>query len=348
MDWAGWALFGVIATSTLTALMITAQLAGLTRLDLPLVLGSLVTADPDRARVAGFFVHLTVGQGFAVGCAATFALLDRATWWLGGLLGLLHVGIAMTVLLPLLPGVHPRMASHRAGRPALPCWSRPVFSPSTTASRPLRSRSSPTLSTGLFSACSSRRADVRRSQLPHRAMRSGPGVVRVPNSRRRRYPHRGPRVRVACGTGTTATSGPGDASMGIGAFLGVGKPDEARGFLGWLLHASHPGERRQCTAKCLKVPLRVLLCHRPPSGAGRAEDTAGLADHLLGEAPFVVVPGHYLDERAVDDPGEVEVDDRGTRVADDVRGDQRILRNTEDALVTTSRLLPERAGPPRS
>ena len=31
---------------------------------------------------------------------------------------------------------------------------------------------------------------------------------------------------------------PRDASIGIGAFLGVGKSDEARGFLAWLLHAS--------------------------------------------------------------------------------------------------------------
>jgi hypothetical protein len=95
--------------------MIAAQLAGLTRLDLPLLLGTLVTEDPDRARVAGFFIHLAVGEGFALGYAATFAQLDRATWWLGGLLGLVHVAIALTVLVPLLAGVHPRIASDRAG-----------------------------------------------------------------------------------------------------------------------------------------------------------------------------------------------------------------------------------------
>ena len=115
MDWAGWALFGLLATTALTAVMIAAQLAGLTRLDLPLVLGTLVTEDPDRARVAGFFIHLVVGQGFALGYAAAFALLHRATWWLGALLGMLHVAVALLALLPLLPGVHPRMASHRAG-----------------------------------------------------------------------------------------------------------------------------------------------------------------------------------------------------------------------------------------
>src|SRR5665213_1451898 len=91
MDWGGWALFGLVATAVLTAVMIAAQLAGLTRLDLPLLLGTVLTEDPDRARVAGFFVHLTIGQVFALGYAAAFALLDRATWWLGGLFGLLQV-----------------------------------------------------------------------------------------------------------------------------------------------------------------------------------------------------------------------------------------------------------------
>ncbi|MEU7800170.1 hypothetical protein AB0B10_12925 [Micromonospora arborensis] len=124
MDWAGWALFGLVATAALTAAMITAQLVGLTRLDFPLVLGAFVTEDPDRARVVGFFLHLCAGQGFALGYAAAFALLDRADWWIGALFGIVHVGIALTVILPLLPGVHPRMASQRAG-PA----SRAVLEP---------------------------------------------------------------------------------------------------------------------------------------------------------------------------------------------------------------------------
>jgi hypothetical protein len=115
MDWAGWALFGLVATTALTAVMIAAQLSGLTRLDLPLLLGTIVTEDPDRARVAGFFIHLGIGEGFALGYAATFALLGEANWWLGALLGLLHAAVSLTVLVPLLSGVHPRIASERAG-----------------------------------------------------------------------------------------------------------------------------------------------------------------------------------------------------------------------------------------
>jgi hypothetical protein len=115
MDWSGWALFGLVATAALTAVMISAQLAGRTRLDLPLILGTVVTPDPDRARFAGFLIHVGVGQAFALGYAATFVLVGRATWWIGGLLGLLHGAVALTVLVPVFAGIHPRMATHRAG-----------------------------------------------------------------------------------------------------------------------------------------------------------------------------------------------------------------------------------------
>ena len=116
MDWAGWAVFGLIATASLTGVMLGAQMAGITRLDLPLLLGTVFTDDPDRARVAGFLLHLVIGQGFALGYAATFALLGRATWWIGALLGVVHVGVALTVLVPLFASVNPNMASSRAGR----------------------------------------------------------------------------------------------------------------------------------------------------------------------------------------------------------------------------------------
>lgn len=115
MDWDGWALFGIVATALLTACLIAVQLSGRTRLDLPLMLGTMFVADPDRARVAGFAAHLAFGQVFAIFYAAGFSALDRSGWWLGALFGAAHAGVALTVLVPLLPGVHPRMASERAG-----------------------------------------------------------------------------------------------------------------------------------------------------------------------------------------------------------------------------------------
>ena len=141
MDWGGWAVFGLVATTGLTAVMIIAQLAGRTRLDLPLMLGTVVTEDPDRARVVGFFVHLAIGQVFALFYAAAFAPLDTASWWLGGLFGLGHAVVALAVIVPLLPGVHPAHGQ-RTGRPRLRsrCSSRLGCSRSTTARR---RRSSP-------------------------------------------------------------------------------------------------------------------------------------------------------------------------------------------------------------
>jgi hypothetical protein len=115
MDWAGWATFGFVATVLLTGIMVASQLLGLSRMDLPLMLGTIFVESPDRARVIGFLIHLLNGQAFALLYAVAFALIGRATWWMGALFGLLHGLAVLTVIVPLLPGIHPRMASERTG-----------------------------------------------------------------------------------------------------------------------------------------------------------------------------------------------------------------------------------------
>jgi uncharacterized membrane protein YagU involved in acid resistance len=115
MDWWGWATFGFVATVVLTGIMVAAQLAGLSRMDIPMMLGTLFVESPDLARAIGFLVHLLNGQVFALLYAAAFALIGRATWWLGALFGLVHGLAALTVIIPYLPGIHPRMASVRGG-----------------------------------------------------------------------------------------------------------------------------------------------------------------------------------------------------------------------------------------
>lgn len=115
MDWAGWATFGFVATVALTALMVGAQLAGLTRMDIPMMLGTMFVEDSDRARVIGFLVHLLNGQVFALFYAVGFALLASANWWLGAIFGAFHGITALTLIVPLLPGIHGRMASERGG-----------------------------------------------------------------------------------------------------------------------------------------------------------------------------------------------------------------------------------------
>jgi uncharacterized membrane protein YagU involved in acid resistance len=115
MDWAGWAVFGIAATVTLTGIMVAAQLAGLSRMDIPLILGTMFTDNPDRARSVGFLVHVVNGQVFALGYAAAFAILGRAEWWIGALFGAWHGLAALVVIVPLASGVHPRMATNRSG-----------------------------------------------------------------------------------------------------------------------------------------------------------------------------------------------------------------------------------------
>jgi uncharacterized membrane protein YagU involved in acid resistance len=99
----------------LTTALAGSQALGLTRMNLPFMLGTMVTADRDRAKVIGFGMHLINGWLFAAVYAAAFRSWRRATWWLGAAIGLVHALFVLTVVAPLLPAIHPRMASEHKG-----------------------------------------------------------------------------------------------------------------------------------------------------------------------------------------------------------------------------------------
>ena len=89
---------GLVGTLVLTTALSAAGELGLTRMDLPFLLGTMVSSDRTRAKALGYAMHFVVGQLFA----------------------LVYFGIALVNV--LLPVMHPRMgtASSAAGdRPLL-------------------------------------------------------------------------------------------------------------------------------------------------------------------------------------------------------------------------------------
>ena len=103
---------GVIGTLALATIIKAAAEAGLTRMDVALILGTAVTDNRRKARALGYIFHFVLGIAFAEAYAAFFAIVGQASWRLGALLGALHALFISTVLVSvLLPVVHPRMAT---------------------------------------------------------------------------------------------------------------------------------------------------------------------------------------------------------------------------------------------
>jgi hypothetical protein len=115
MDVSAVFLWGFIATIVLSLLTIGAQAFGLTRIDFPFILGTLFTSDRDRAHFLGYVLHLVNGWIFAFAYVAIFEHLHFCSWWLGAVLGALHGLSVVLILLPALPGLHPRMVSDFRG-----------------------------------------------------------------------------------------------------------------------------------------------------------------------------------------------------------------------------------------
>jgi hypothetical protein len=119
---------GFVGTLVLTTGLRAATHLRLTRIDLPFLLGTAVSADRMRAAALGYTLHFGFGLLFASGYYVVFAAVDEASWWLGALLGVLQALFAGTALVNLLlPLVHPRMATSMSAAHVTPLLEHPGF-----------------------------------------------------------------------------------------------------------------------------------------------------------------------------------------------------------------------------
>jgi hypothetical protein len=119
---------GFIGTLVLTTTLRGANELGLTRVDLPFLLGTAVTADRARAKAVGYLLHLVAGELFAIIYLAILSAIDTNGWAIGALFGLLHGLVSATALVNiLLPVVHPRMGSTLSAANTSPLLEPPGF-----------------------------------------------------------------------------------------------------------------------------------------------------------------------------------------------------------------------------
>jgi hypothetical protein len=107
--------WGFVASLVVTATMSAGHGLRLSRMSLPLMLGTMFTGNRDRAPIVGFAAHLVLGWLLASLYALAFESWNRATWWLGAGIGIVHALIVLVAVMPILPSVHPRMASESRG-----------------------------------------------------------------------------------------------------------------------------------------------------------------------------------------------------------------------------------------
>jgi hypothetical protein len=119
---------GLAGTVVLTTILRAASELGLTRMDIPFLLGTALTADRVRAKAIGYALHFVFGLLFALAYYAIFVVIDRSGFLLGAGIGLLHALFAGTALVNiLLPAVHPRMGSGFDAAGSTPLLEPPGF-----------------------------------------------------------------------------------------------------------------------------------------------------------------------------------------------------------------------------
>jgi hypothetical protein len=119
---------GLVGTVVLTSSLRFAQEVGLTRMDLPLLLGTVFTSDRRRASVIGYAWHFFNGLWFAALYGVIFLAVGSASILFGAALGLVHALFAGGALVNVvLPAIHPRMGTRWTDAEQTPILEPPGF-----------------------------------------------------------------------------------------------------------------------------------------------------------------------------------------------------------------------------
>ena len=108
-------LWGLVSTTAMASILQMSQGLGLSRMSLTFLLGSALSGNRSRATVLGFVFYVTGGWLFAFLYFQFFESIGIGTWWIGVILGVIHGLFLLVCVIPLLPFVHPRMASEHHG-----------------------------------------------------------------------------------------------------------------------------------------------------------------------------------------------------------------------------------------
>jgi hypothetical protein len=103
-------IWGFAATVVLTTIMAASKSFGISRMDIPFLLGTMFTSNRNKAPFYGLVAHLFIGQLFAFLYAAVFATSGIVNWWFGMITGFVHGAFVLSAGLQVVSAFHPRMA----------------------------------------------------------------------------------------------------------------------------------------------------------------------------------------------------------------------------------------------
>lgn len=118
---------GLIATVVMTTLLQGSLELGYSRLSMPLLVGTILTGNRSLAVILGFILYFLGGVLFAFFYLFLFSAIGTTHWLAGLAIGAFHGLFFLMVVLPVLPYLHPRMATEYDGPSVLRRLEPPGF-----------------------------------------------------------------------------------------------------------------------------------------------------------------------------------------------------------------------------